>query len=109
MMVPEKILALLQNKTGHVNTIGMSGSSVTIFDDFVRKSDSNLKKAEKTAAVMQWLDGRIAAPQLICYEVADGNSWLLMSKVLSQAEHYWTRELRVRQALLVTGDHHHTS
>lgn len=81
MMVPEKILALLQNKTGHADQIGMSGSSVTIFDDCVLKVSSNIEKASDTAAVMQWLVGKLPAPHLLYHEIADGNSWTLMSKV----------------------------
>jgi len=81
MILPAKISLLLLKKTGHANTVGMSGSSVTVYDDLVLKVDRNIDKSRKTAAVMQWLEGRIPAAQLIAHEITGGKSWLLMSKV----------------------------
>ena len=59
----------------------MSGNQVLIFDDIVLKiEDSSLTMAEQVR-LMQWLEGKIAVPQVIAYEEENGKSYLLMSKM----------------------------
>ena len=81
MNYPAEIAWLLNNKTGHTDDVGMSGSTVILYDDCVLKIEPASDHALTTVAVMRWLEGKIPAAKVIHHALADGKSWLLMSRV----------------------------
>lgn len=81
MNYPAGIAQYLNHKTGHIDDVGMSGSTVIMYDDCVLKIEPASARAVTTAAVMGWLDGRIPAAKVIHHEIEDGKSWLLMSRM----------------------------
>ena len=81
MTFPRKIADILGNRVGVKDSIGMSSSSVTVFDDCVLKITPISVHTGPILQTMQWLEGRVPAAQILCHEEADGMCWLLMSKV----------------------------
>lgn len=79
--VPAKIKSLIENKPFIVDDIGMSGNQVLIFDDMVLKIKDSSESMATQVQMMQWLDGKIPVPQVLAYEIEDGKSYLLMSKI----------------------------
>lgn len=81
MNYPAGIARYLNHKTGHIDHVGMSGSTVIVYDDCVLKIEPASERAVTTAAVMGWLEGRIPAAKVIHHEIEGGKSWLLMSRM----------------------------
>lgn len=79
--LPYSIRKILQNEKYTVNNIGMSGSSVLMFENKVLKIQSVGDEAENEYAMMLWLKNKLPTPQVLVYECADGKSYLLMSKL----------------------------
>ena len=80
MIIPESILRLLGTQKGTVNDVGLSGSSVIVYDDCVLKIEKQTKDTESTIAMMRWLERKIPVPRVFAHETVDGTSYLLMSK-----------------------------
>lgn len=80
-MIPKPIQSLIAAKTGHTDNIGMSGSSVILYDDCVLKIEERNAHTESTVATMRWLEGKVPVPKVLCHEILDGKSYLLMSRV----------------------------
>lgn len=78
---PSKIKELISGKTGNTDNIGKSKSTVILYDDMVLKIEEYSKKVEATIRMMNWLEGKIPAPKVICHEVWEGKSYLLMSRI----------------------------
>lgn len=81
MRLPKAIQAHIEGKTGHTDSVGMSGSSITLFDDCVLKIEEVTPYTEGTVAAMRWLESRIPSPTVLCHQVMDGKSYLLMSRI----------------------------
>lgn len=81
MTLPLSIQAHIAEKTGHTDNIGMSGSSITVFDDCVLKIENVTPYTEENIAAMQWLAERIPSPVVLAHEILDGKSFLLMSRI----------------------------
>ena len=79
--VPSKIKSLIENKPYTVDDIGMSGNQVLIFEDMVLKIEEKSASVERQVQMMRWLEDIIPVPKVIAYEVENGKSYLLMSKV----------------------------
>lgn len=80
MIVPERIQHLVAEKTGHTDNIGMSGSSVTVYEDCVLKVENAAANTQTAIETMRWLESRIPSPKMIYHEISSGKSWLLMSR-----------------------------
>ena len=81
MTLPLSIQAHIEGKTGHTDSVGMSGSSVTVFEDCVLKIEAVTPCTEQTVAAMDWLARRIPSPKVLAHEIRDGRSFLLMSRI----------------------------
>ena len=79
--IPSKIKSWTVNKEYTIDDIGMSGNQVLIFEDMVLKIEENTEAVEQQVQMMQWLEGKIPVPKVLAYEVEDGKSYLLMSKI----------------------------
>ena len=81
MMLPDKIKEIIGNRAYTLDDIGMSGSQVLIFDDMVLKIQPESAEALTEREMMRWLGGKLPVPDIICHEVVDGMSFLLMSRL----------------------------
>jgi kanamycin kinase/aminoglycoside 3'-phosphotransferase-3 len=81
MSVPESIASRIINKTGQTDNVGLSGSSVTVYDDCVLKIEPLRPETLVGIKAMQWLQDRAPVPKILCHEVANGSSILLMSRM----------------------------
>ena len=81
MIYPESIRKRLNGKTGHTNTLGMSGSSVTVFSDCVLKVQPLTPDTRQGIETMMWLSRRLPTPKVLCYEEMDGMAYLLMERM----------------------------
>ncbi len=79
--LPKKILDFVDGKQFVFDDIGMSDSSVLIFDDLVLKirNESDIIKNEHR--MMDWLENKVFAPKCICDYSENGKNYLLMSKI----------------------------
>jgi len=84
MMLPDSISQHLAGKTGHTDDIGMSGSLVTVYEDCVLKVEKEKPNSADVIASIVWLSNRLPTPRVICHEVKNGISWLLMTRIPGQ-------------------------
>lgn len=92
--IPTEIFKLVENKSYSFDSVGMSGSSVIIFDDRVLKISIGEDAFKSEAAIMSWLNGRVPVPKVICHVVENGMSYLLMTRIegiMSCDEYYMER------------------
>ncbi len=78
---PDKINNFLKDKPYNCDNIGLSGSGVYIFDDYVLKIEDINSRTYNTVKIMKWLESKLPVPKVICHEISDGKSYLLMSKI----------------------------
>ena len=81
LYLPEKIRNAVYGKSYIADDIGMSDSSVLIFDDMVLKIQASEKHNENEHVMMKWLKDRISVPECICDITENGKNYLLMSKI----------------------------
>ena len=79
--LPDSIRRLISGKAYLANNVGMSKAQVRVFEDCVLKIEKFRKKNEETVKIMQWLDGKLPVPKILCYESDDNFQYLLMSRV----------------------------
>lgn len=103
MKIPEKIQKLINTKDYKIDDIGMSNSSIYIFDDIVLKMEEVWQESENEYRVMKWLKDKLPVPEVICREIQDGNSYLLMSKVPDKmlCDEYYMKNSELLVDLLV--------
>lgn len=80
MFLPEKIRSLITDERYTMDDIGMSGSSVLLFENQVLKVQEYNEEAENEYCMMRYLQGKLPVPQIYAHEVSEGRSYLLMSK-----------------------------
>lgn len=100
--LPEKIKDILGTSVCDSDTVGMSGASVLLYEDKVLKIDKVRDESENERNVMLWLKGKLPVPKVICHEIYNGRSFLLMSKitgVMSCDESYLTRPQELTEIL----------
>ena len=81
LQLPSKIQEFTRGKTYTIDDVGMSGNQVLIFDDMVLKIENGETSMDEQVRIMQWLNGKVPVPHVLAYEVADGHSYLLMSRI----------------------------
>lgn len=81
MRQPAAISAHTAGKSFRLDTTGLSGSTVAIFDDMVAKCEPVSEESENHLAMLRWLEGKIDAPRVIETAVRDGFRWMLMTRV----------------------------
>ena len=79
--LPENILKYIKNKKYKTDHIGMSKSSIYIFDDYVLKIENNTSHTQDSINILKWLKGKIPVPKIIYHEIYNNKSYLLMSKI----------------------------
>ena len=81
MRQPPEIAAHTKGKDLTLDSTGLSGSTVAIFDDVVLKSERVCEESENHLAMLRWLDGKIPAPQVLESVVRDDFRWTLMTRI----------------------------
>ncbi len=90
--LPENIKKLIDGKPYKTDDVGLSGSQIFVFDDYVLKIETVRDKAireqnDETVRVMRWLEGKLPVPKVLGYECDNnsecdgGKQYLLMSRV----------------------------
>ena len=105
MNYPEKIRKHLKNKTGHTDTVGMSGSSVTVFSDCVLKVEPLSADSRERVEAMRWLAQRLPVPKVLCWEEEQGMGYLLMERMSGTmaCDEIWLRQPKVLVRALAGG------
>lgn len=81
MNIPPKISAIISEKPYTKDNIGMSGSQVLMFDEYVLKIEKFNKINADTVEVMQWLEGKLPVPKILAYETDKEKQYTLMSRM----------------------------
>ena len=79
--LPENIKNFIKDKTYTLDTIGMSGNMVLLFEDMVLKIENDVVSAAEQEKMMRWLEGKLPVPQVLAYEATEEKAYLLMSKI----------------------------
>lgn len=81
MFIPDTIKKIIADKSFDKNNIGLSAATVLIFDDMVLKIEKHTEITDETVKTIRWLKGKLPVPEIICYEIYNETSYLLMSKI----------------------------
>lgn len=79
--IPESIKKLVDVTDYQMDNIGMSGSSILIFDDKVLKIERVCEESNHEFEIMKQMYGKLPVPKVLCHERCQGMNYLLMSKV----------------------------
>lgn len=79
--IPQAIKDLIGDQSYEIDDIGHSGSTVLTFENMVLKIEQHTSNIDEAVENMRWMGKRVPVPRVIRYEVVDGQSYLLMSKV----------------------------
>ncbi len=79
--LPEEIMNIIGERGFRADDIGMSDSSVLIFDDMVLKIQPCSEWTENEHSMMKWLDDKAFIPKCICNISENCTNYLLMSKI----------------------------
>ncbi len=79
--LPEKISKKIAGLDWTCDTVGMSDSTVLLFDEMVLKIEKASRSSEHEKLLLSWLDGKLPTPKIIEAVTQDGYSFLLMSKL----------------------------
>lgn len=79
--LPESIRQKTENKPYRVDSTGLSGSAVILFEDTVLKIEPHSVQNDRTVEMMRWLRGKLPIPEVVEYAVESGNSYLLMTRL----------------------------
>lgn len=81
MGLPAQLARHIAGKDFRLDTTGLSGSLVAIFNDFVVKAEPVSEESENHLAMLRWLEGKLAAPRVLESVVCDGCHWTLMTRI----------------------------
>jgi len=81
LRMPESIRAHIDGLSCTVDDMGLSGSTVVLFEDAVLKIEPHSAKVDGAVEMMHWLADRLPLPQVIEYAVENGLSYLLMTRI----------------------------
>ena len=79
--LPESMRQCIGERSYSMDDVGLSGSAVLLFDDMVLKIEPYSEGQDTTVEMMHLLQDKLPIPQVLEYAVADGKSYLLMSRV----------------------------
>lgn len=81
---PAAIAERTAGKAFSLDTTGLSGSTVAIYEDMVAKCEPVSEESENHLAMLCWLDGKIPAPRVLETAVQEGFRWVLMTRLPGQ-------------------------
>ena len=92
--IPASIKALIAGKSYQEDEMGLSESTVLLFDDMVLKIQQTNREIRNEYCIMKWLERSGKVPHILAYEQQEQQSYLLMSKMqgkMSCDKQYMTR------------------
>ena len=81
MKIPPSIAALIKEKHGVPNKVGLSGAQVLCFDDMVLKVQPISTESEREQDMLRFLQGKLPVPRLLAAEKAAGMHYILMERI----------------------------
>ena len=78
---PLRIARITAGKTFSMDTTGLSGASVAIYDNMVLRAERVCAESENQTAMLRWLDGRLPVPLILETVTAEGFRWTLMTRI----------------------------
>ncbi len=79
--IPEQVKCIVGDSAFTRNGVGMSGSEVLIFPDYVLKIQEYLAEAENERSMVAWLAGRLPVPEIPAYCVEENRAYTLMTRI----------------------------
>ena len=79
--LPKKIKKKIAGLDWTCDDVGMSDSTLMLFDEIVLKIEKTSRSSEHEKLLLDWLDGKLPVPKIIEAVTQDGYSFLLMSKL----------------------------
>jgi kanamycin kinase/aminoglycoside 3'-phosphotransferase-3 len=79
--IPEIIANRIAGLHWTRDDIGMSNSTIILFEEMVLKIEKVSRSSEHETKLLYWLDGKLPVPKIIEAIVQDGYNFLLMSKL----------------------------
>lgn len=79
--IPEEIQRIIGKETYSLDKVGMSGSEVRIYDNYVLKIEPQNEETDNAYAITKWLNHQLPVPTILAYCVKNGMAYTLMSRV----------------------------
>jgi len=79
--LPKKISERVNGLEWEYDKVGMSDATILLYDATVLKIEKVSRSSTNEKILLEWLDGKLPAPEIIEHEIHDGYSFLLMSKM----------------------------
>ncbi len=70
--LPSEIEQYVGSESYELNSVGMSGSAVRIYDRYVLKIQPQSPETDNEAAIVRWLGEKLPVPAIPAYCVKDG-------------------------------------
>ena len=80
-VIPDVIQKYTDGQKYTTTGVGMSGSEVRIYEEYVLKIQPRSDETDNEFAVVNWLENRIPTPAIPVYHVQDNVAFTLMSKI----------------------------
>ena len=105
--LPEKIRAMVSGLPYEMDSVGLSGSTVITFDAMVLKIEDWTPQISESMKVLAWAQDRLPVPRILCHQVMEGKSYLLMSRIPGKmaCDPFWMERPEDVTALLAQGLH----
>lgn len=81
IFIPESVRNIIGDKPYVLDTVGCSGATVLIFDDYVLKIADLDEDWHRNLKMSKWIRGRLPVPETLAVEELDGKGYLLMSRI----------------------------
>lgn len=81
LRLPQQIAAQTAGKDFRLDTTGLSGSTVAVYDNMVVKCEPVSEESENHLAMLKWLGGKVPAPRVLETVIVDGFRWTLMTRI----------------------------
>ena len=81
MRQPPQIARYTAGKEFSMDSTGLSGASIALFEDMVLKCEPVSEESENHTAMLRWLEGKVTAPRILETTLRDGFRWTLMTRL----------------------------
>lgn len=79
--IPKVIKDIVGMLDYRIDGMGMSGSKVLIYEDYVLKIQEHSEETDNENNIIRWLDGAILVPDILAYCVEENIAYTLMSRI----------------------------
>lgn len=80
MYLPMRIQSVIGQRKHQIDTIGLSGAGIYIYDDLVLKIQKNSPEAENELKMLAWLDKKLPVPKIHEHICENGYMYIIMDK-----------------------------